>query len=297
MTINPQWEAAFNSWAKPPAKTEQERIENAEQAVHNAIASSVKLKNRNIRVFAQGSYRNNTNVRSDSDVDLGVLCEDTFFHTLPDGYTPEKFSIEPATYTYPEYKSDIKQALISYFGEKSVTSGSRAFDIHGNTYHVDADVAPFFVHRRYNKDGTYLLGVELRSDKGERVINWPEQHYSNGVQKNNDTKKRFKSLVRIMKALSNYMAEKGVDVAKQTPSFLLECLAWNVPNEYFGHDTYTEDLRACLASIFNNTLTDEKCSEWGEVSELKYLFRGAQKWTRQQAHDIISSAWDYVGFE
>lgn len=297
MSIDPEWENAFSLWAKPPAKTEQERCENAVQAVRNAISSSSKLKNRNIRVFAQGSYRNNTNVRNDSDVDLCVLCEDTFFYCLPDGYTPEHFRIEPATYAYSEYKSDIKQALISYFGEKSVTPGNKVFDVHGNTYHVDADVAPFFPHRRYNVDSTYLLGVELRPDTGGKIINWPEQHYNNGVNKNNETGKRFKPLVRIIKALSNYMSDQGVDIAKQAPSFLLECLVWNVPNNHFGHDSYIDDVHACLAFMFNNTITDDKCSEWGEVSELKYLFRGMQKWTRQQAHSIISSAWDYVGFE
>jgi len=41
----------------------------------------------------------------------------------------------------------------------------------------------------------------------------------------------------------------------------------------------------------------DKCSEWGEVSELKYLFRSPQKWTREQAHKFIDAAWDYIGFE
>ena len=54
---------------------------------------------------------------------------------------------------------------------------------------------------------------------------------------------------------------------------------------------------AALAYLFNNTRTDEECSEWGEVSELKYLFRGPQKWTRAQAHAFISAAWDYLGLE
>ena len=68
------WEEAFSSWAQPPAKTEQDRCENAEKAVRNAISASDKLKNRNIKVFTQGSYRNNTNVKQDSDVDIGILC-------------------------------------------------------------------------------------------------------------------------------------------------------------------------------------------------------------------------------
>ncbi len=68
------WEDAFSTWAQPPSKTEQDRCENAETAVKNAISASTRLKYKNIKVFAQGSYRNNTNVKRESDVDIGILC-------------------------------------------------------------------------------------------------------------------------------------------------------------------------------------------------------------------------------
>lgn len=291
------WENTFSSWAKPPGKTEQERCENAERAIRNAIAASDKLNRRDIKVFAQGSYRNNTNVRKDSDVDVGILCYDTFFMDLPEGYTRENFRIDPTTYQYKQFKDEVGEALIAYFGKSSVLRGNKAFDIHENSYHVDADVAPFFEHRRYSTDGSYLSGVELQPDNGGKVINWPEQHYQNGVSKNTETNRRFKALVRIIKSLCNEMSDKGITEAKPILGFLIECLVWNVPNDQFGYSTYKSDVRSCLAFLFNNTMNDEQCSEWGEVSELKYLFRGRQKWTRQQAHSFISAAWDYIGFD
>ncbi len=291
------WEDAFSSWAQPPAKTEQERCENAERSVRNAINASDRLKNRNIKVFAQGSYRNNTNVRQDSDVDIGILCYDVFYDQLPEGAKKEDFDIIPADYDYSTFKSEVESALVAYFGKTSVSRGNKAFNIRENSYHVEADVAPFFEHRRYSVDKSYISGVELRPDNVGRVINWPEQHYNNGVSKNNDTNRRFKALVRIIKSLCNYMADQGIVIAKSTPSFLIECLTWNVPNDNFGKYTYSDDLRACLAFLFNNTISDDKCIEWGEVSELKYLFKGSQKWTREQAHNFVSSAWDFVGFK
>ena len=291
------WENTFSSWAKPPGKTEQERCENAEQTIRNAIASSDKLNLRDIKVFAHGSYRNNTNVREDSDVDVGILCYDTFFMSLPEGYTRESFKIDLAKYQYEQFKDEVGEALIKYFGESSVLRGNKAFDIHENSYRVDADVAPFFEHRRYSTDGSYSSGVELQPDNGGRVINWPEQHYQNGVGKNTETNRRFKALVRIIKSLCNEMLDKSIAEAKPILGFLIECLVWNVPNNQFGYDTYKSDVQNCLAFLFNNTTNDEQCSEWGEVSELKYLFRGHQKWTRQQAHSFISAAWDYIGFD
>jgi len=291
------WEDIFNAWSKPPGQTEQERCANAESAVRNAIKASNALEQRDIKVFTQGSYRNNTNVRKDSDVDIGVVCFDVFFKQLPEGSKEEDFSFEDATYTYSQFKNELGDALVSYFGSPSVSPGNKAFNIKENSYHVEADVAPFFEHRRYGANKLYISGVELRPDNGGRVINWPEQHYENGVNKNDLTERNFKAGVRILKSLAIDMEDNGIASAKQISGFLIECLMWNVPNDNFGYNTYKKIMRACLAHLFNNTLSDEKCTEWGEVSELNYLFRGTQKWTREQAHSFISSAWDYVGFE
>jgi hypothetical protein len=291
------WEETFSSWAQPPAKTEQERCDNAEKVVRNAINASDRLKNRNIKVFLQGSYRNNTNVKKDSDVDIGVLCYDVFFEQLPEGKKKEDFGIIPADYTYATFKNEVESALVSYFGRSAVTRGNKAFDIKENSYHVEADLAPFFEHRRYNSAGEYLSGVELKPDNGGGVINWPEQHYNNGVSKNTNTNRRFKALVRIFKSLCNYMSDQGVAIAKTTPSFLLECLIWNVPNSNFGNSTYADDIRNCMIFLYNNTKTQDKCNDWGEVSELKYLFRNGQKWDREQANAFVLAAWNQVGFK
>ncbi len=289
------WENTFRSWASPPGKTEQERCDNAASAIRNAIKASDKLRIRSVSVFTQGSYRNNTNVRKDSDVDIGVLCKDTFFHNqLPEGLT-----FSGATYHYDQFKNEVEEALVNHFGRSAVKRGNKAFDIKENSYHVDADVAPFFEHRRYSTNRTHLSGVELRPDNGNpfKVINWPEQHYANGVSKNNTTNRRYKAIVRIIKKLCNEMTDNGIAAAQPIPGFLNECLVWNVPDSNFGNNSYINDVRSCLAHLFNNTISYEKCSEWGEVSELKYLFRGSQKWTWQQAHSFISAAWNYIGFK
>ena len=110
------WESQLREWAKPPGKSEQDRCDNAVSAIRNAIEESDKLRNRRVSIFAQGSYRNNTNVRKGSDVDVGILCTDTFFFELPQGMTREAFQIGPATYSYAQYKNDVEEALTSYFG-------------------------------------------------------------------------------------------------------------------------------------------------------------------------------------
>lgn len=291
------WEEQFREWAKPPGKTEQDRCDNAESAIRNAIKASDKLKAHDIRIFAQGSYRNNTNVRKDSDVDIGILCTDTLLNDFPPGMNRDDFGLTPATYHYEQYKNEIEEALVNHFGRPAIKRGNKAFDVHETTYHVEADVAAFFEHRRYEKDGTFIKGVALRTDREKkRTKNWPEQHYENGVSKNKATGTRFKSIVRVLKAISNEMTGQGVRAAS-VPGFLIECLVWNVPNSDFQNSTYRADVRAALAFLFNNTPSHEDCKEWGEVSDLIYLFNSEQKWTLQQAHDFTSATWDYIGFE
>jgi len=284
-------------WAQSPSQTETERCENAVRAVKDAIAASSKLASRDIRIIAQGSYRNRTNVRGESDVDVGVICYDTFFEQYPSGTSRETFNNAPASYTYSQYKAELDDALVARFGRRAVHRGNKAFDIHENSYRVDADVAPFFEHRRYSLDGSYLSGVELRPDNDttQRVINWPEQHYRNGNAKNDATNRSYRGLVRIVKNIRNELVDAKAISEPDVTGFLCECLTWNAPNWLMIHDTYTEDVRMILMHLFDHTRSDATCSEWREVSDLKYLFRTSQRWTRAQANDFIVKAWNHLG--
>ena len=132
-------------------------------------------------------------------------------------------------------------------------------------------------------------GVEMIPDdyKSPNIINWPEQHYENGVSKNDATARRYKRAVRILKKLSNEMAANGIQSAKEAPSFLAECLVFNASNSCFEYLTFKRMIREVLAELFNNTRSSEECSEWGEVNELKYLFRTPQPWTRESGAPVL----------
>jgi hypothetical protein len=292
------WESIFKRWAEGPGKTEEEKCERAVEAIRKAIAADPKLSSMNVVTFPQGSYRNRTNIRIESDVDVCVCCKAVFFAQYPTGTTRETFGNSPASYTYSEFKNDVENALVQRFGRASVKRGEKAFDIKNNTYRVDADAVPTFEHRRYAGDGTYLSGVELRPDdaKPPSIINWPEQAYQNGVRKHLNTSRRYKKVIRIFKHLRNEMQNANISASQNIASFLIECLVWNVPNDYFGNTLLTTDVRNSLAYLITQMDSEDKCSEWGEVSELKYLFRTSQPWTRQQAYDFVIACWRFLGF-
>jgi hypothetical protein len=297
------WDETLAGWAKGPGKTEQDKYENAERAVKAAIAASAKLSAMNVTVLPQGSYRARTNVKQDSDVDICVRLNSTFFADYPEGKKREDFGHSPGSISFSDFKNLVHEALNSYFGAGFVTPGNKAFDIHETAYRLDADVVAALEYRRYtgrfNGDGShhFYAGVAFDCDDGKRVVNWPEQNFTNGQAKHEATGRRFKKMVRILKHLRNVMQDEKNAAANNIASFLIECLVWKVPNSSFGHETFKQDIREVLAHTFNNTLSDEKCSDWVEVNELKYLFRPGQAWTRQQAHDFLSAAWNRLGLQ
>lgn len=295
------WEDTFVSWSNPPGQTEQDKMSNAETAIRKAIAGHSRLANMDITVFPQGSYNANTCVKKDSDVDVCVRLNSTFFVRYPEGKSKEDYENIDGSIGFSDYKDLIHEALDDYFGAQYVARGNKAFDIHSNSYRVDADVVPALAYRYYfgndEEDFRKPVGIAFNSDKGNRIINWPDQTYNNGVEKNNSTSRRYKKVIRILKNLRNKMQDDKIVAANDIASFLIESLVWNTPNEGFGHDNLTDDVRYVLAHTFNETNSDEKCSEWGEVNELKYLFRPSQPWTRERAHSFLSAAWDYIGFK
>lgn len=252
---------------------------------------------------SRGSYHARTNVRQNSDVDVCVRYNATFFEEYPLGTSRENFGNVAGTMLFADFKNMVQKALEDYFGSAGVTRGNKAFDVHENTYRIDTDVVPTFEYRWYTgrRDAVgnyeYLSGVAFDPDRGARIINWPEQTYNNGVTRNTATARKYKRVIRVLKRLRDKMVDDGVTIAKETPSFLIECLVWNADIDAFNRDTYTSIIRHVLADLWNRTRKDEASSEWGEVNELKYLFRPSQPWTREQANEFLQAAWTYIGYQ
>jgi len=303
------WEDSFCSFAAPASITEAAKQANAERMVKDAIDASDVLNKLDVRVFTQGSYRNNANVRQDSDVDICVCCNNPFFPDLSAAdYSRSEANIIAPAFQYPEFKNYVQAALEKKFVQAGVTRGNKAFDVHANTYRVDADVVPAFAYRLYKKKSFNALqnsyqwsfitpvGTRFYADNTTEVTNWPEQHYSKGVQKNERTGRRFKSVVRVLKCLKYEMDEQNIAAAKPIGSYLVECLVYNVADPVFAGDSYKKIARDCVLACWSATQTDEACKGWREVNEMKYLFTPTQPWTRQQARDFTLAAWNYCGF-
>jgi hypothetical protein len=284
-------------YTKPPSETEGTKLANAERMVKEAINDDEILKKMTTQVFGQGSYANDTNVRINSDIDINVRLMDIFYFDLPEGKDRSAYGLNnPQEYTFAEYKNSVENALVKKFGRADVTRNDKCITVEGNSYRVETDVVPTFDYRRYSVSGSYVEGAKFKTDGGNYVVNFPIQHIENAKTKNYSTQKRFKRLTRIYRRIRYNMMDDGVLISNKITSFLLECLVWNVPNPILNQNyTWTNRLKNSIVYLYENTSEFEKCKEWGEVSELLYLFYG-RKWTDSDVNDYLVQMWNYLDY-
>lgn len=308
------WESRLATWSQGPSPTEQEKIERAKDAIRKAIDADPTLGDHKIEIMVTGSYANRTNIRAESDVDVAVIYLDAFVSNWD--WVDPRASTDPevrasldarvglSTVTYPDsrYRDEVEHALMRQLGTSAVDRGPIAFDIHRNTYRVDSDCVAAFEQRQWfeakgDKEFDYIDGIRVTNDVGRTIINYPSAQKLFGEEKHEATDRHFRKMVRIVKNLCVEMADDGVAAAEDIPSFLIESLVFNVPDDYFGGPSFYLELKLVLGWLFNNTMAGKDCSGWKEENKLKPLFGEGQKWTQKQVHGFIDAAWDYLGFE
>ena len=293
-------EERLQSWTAPLSNTEKQRADNAINMIRVAINGSEELKHMDIEIFTQGSYANNTNVRSESDVDVCVMLKDVFHGVYPNGKKREDYGFTAASLTFSLYRDMVKSALQAKFRSEYVSDGNKSLRIDENTYHVKADVVPAFQLRNYyywesTDPGRYVEGTWFMSKAGEKIENYPQKHISNGITKNNETNYEYKKLVRIMKHIRNEMVDDKIANGDKITSFLVECLVWNIPNPIItGYSTWTETVKQAIRYLYN-AIQDGNHTEWTEVSKMLYLFK-KRKWTDQDVKQWLYDAWNYLGY-
>jgi hypothetical protein len=301
-------EDQLNAWTSPAFGNEDERRESTEKLISEAIKAHSFLSTLPLKVYAKGSYKNNTNVRRDSDVDVAVEYTDILMFDYQGGATQEQAwqarGIEPYSgpllatgggFDIDRFKDSIGEALIGAFGQQAVTRSNKVFTVRESSRSLAADVVPCTTHDQHYSAVRYHRGIQLLADKEPRrsVVNYPQQHYDNGVAKNKATSKRFKSVVRILKNLENRMVDDGVSPV--VASYMIESLVWNAPDHLFlGPSTLGGRTREVLAHVWEDTEDSESEKRWVEVNDIKYLFHPTQRWTRQEARNFVHAAWQYV---
>jgi hypothetical protein len=225
-------------------------------ATHTSIryaletANTSLVRTHSIEVFLQGSYRNATNIYSDSDVDVVVLLDETYTRdtsrlgALQQHAEQVAFQQSPVQYPFQQFRLDVVESLRRYYGPLIAIPGNKAIKVSGGNGRIAADVVPAIVHKLYTSYGTTLAtaglsthieGISFWDQAGRHIVNYPKEHIRNGQAKNDNprTGGNYKPIVRMFKNARAYMVDHGMLAASVAPSYFVECLLYNVPDHLF----------------------------------------------------------------
>lgn len=293
------WDALFESWKSPPSDTEQNRAEAIRAAITKAVVNSSRFASLHPKFLLHGSYGNNTNVRLNSDVDVAIIITDYLVEDLsqiPGGASLAEVGLVAGNgYNLATARHDVEAALREAFGSTRVQGKNKAIHVQESPGHLEADVIACFERRRYySKSKTdYRSGICFKPLTGEVIENWPEQAKANMNAKADATSRRYKKVVRILKKLTFEMAYQGHAIAKKIPGCLIESLVYNVPNDQFVRASLRKDVRAVVATIYNE-VREDRAGGWVETNGLKWLFNPTQKWTKDDVVAWSYAAWSYA---
>lgn len=289
MTIS---ESQLETWAAPPGDA---KAVEAHRQIREALENDPVLSKKTVDIYLQGSYRNRTHIRADSDVDVVAELSSTFSYDVDQLVPAQKALFETvypgaATYRFDDFKADVARALKHRFGEANVDdTGNKCLKVAGSSSRSPADVLACLEHRKYTSftgyteaEQPYIPGIRFYTRRERmRIINWPKVHYSFGAEKNDETDEKFKHLVRIFKHLRRLLVESDIIPETRAPSYFLECLLYNVPNSYFD-TTYSGSLRGALGYLQTANLSTFSC-----VNRLDALFGGPSGWSVEDARLFI----------
>ncbi len=286
-------EQQLASWAKGPGATEQERCDTTVRRITEALRPFYGSR---VTIFPQGSYRNRTNVRQDSDVDVAVV-ESSAYIGDTSRMGPEALArwnaMSPASYTFAQLKADVHQQLTAAFGPR-VERRNKCIFVPETASGVDGDVVPAFEYRLFDYNGYKTAsGIAFYADRGGLFTSFPQQHYDNGVAKNDRTQRMYKRAVRILKNARNTLVENGQLGDTFAPSFFLECLTYNAADRVFLASTYTQSIKQVIEDLWEAT-KPSRSGSLVEVSEVKPLFTAEH--TADEARTFLRTAYTFIGF-
>lgn len=231
-------------------------------------------------VYLQGSYKNDTNIRGDSDVDVVVQLNSTFYSNLSESQK-SILGLTPASYSLQTFRVEVLNVLKGYYGQSQIVEGNKSIKIKANSGRLPADVVVCSQYRYYKPINSYdfIEGMCFWTGNDNRqVINYPKTHYDNGVSKHQNSNGWHKPTVRLFKNLRGNLAGDA------TPSYFLECMLYNVPSMKFG-TSYGDTFCSVVNWLNENRLDDFICQN----SRLNLFGPTQEQWNTTQAKEFIKN--------
>lgn len=288
-------ESQLETWSHQGSVTQSSQTYDMIQNVLNDTDSPYYSKD--FSIFLQGSYGNDTNVYRDSDVDVVICLNQTYYSDTnllqPGAKTNYDYAFSRATYADDDFKVDVLAWLQKKFGA-SVRPGKKAIFIRGNGNRRDADVIVCVQHRRYRAassgvDAQYDKGIVFWTSAGTKIVNFPKQHSENCTNKHQNTNQRFKRIVRVYKNMRNHMIDDKYLADGEAPSYFIEGMLWNVPV-----DKFTQSYQNSFINTFNWVLNADR-AQLACANDLYWLVRDSSNvcWSKANFDAYLAAATKY----
>ena len=205
----------LEKWSKPD---ERDKYVNAHEIIRDAIGNYEfpnNISGADWEIFLQGSYKNNTTVGGDSDVDVVVMLKRTFTKDVSELNKEERKmqseDYSAATYLCSHFREDVIKALKDHKDTEITELGDKCIKVKVEKF--DTDVIPCLQYRVYKKysrpdkdNENYIEGIKFENTSTNEVIhNFPKQHYENGTDKSGSTDGKYKQAVRMFKNARNHI--------------------------------------------------------------------------------------------
>jgi hypothetical protein len=267
-------ETQLETWSHQGSITQSSSTYNS---IKNVLeGNKTPYADKNFKVFLQGSYGNDTNIYAESDVDIVIRLDDCFFNDLKslpeEEQAAHKQAFSDAEYTHVDFKHDVLSVLRGHYGS-SVNAGKKAIVIDASGSRRKADVIVATQFRRYFKfrsssDSDYAEGICFFNTAGERIANYPKQHSANLTTKHQASSKWLKPIARVFKNMRSRMVDDGLIKAGIAPSYYIEGLLYNVPN-----NKLTTSYQDCVVNTLNWYQQEAKKVDLVCANEQYYLLR------------------------
>ena len=284
-------EAQLVTWSHQGSVTQSastyQSIKQTLESVHASYAG------KSFSVYLQGSYGNDTNIYAESDVDIVIELSSTFYHDVDqlDESQQQTFHANnsAATYSLDDFKGEVLAHLRSVYGQ-GVTQGNKAIFVPGNGNRRDADVIVAAEYRKYkgSSGGYYTSGICFWDSKNVQIVNYPKLHSTNATRKHQATNSWYKPTVRVMKNLRRKLVADGKLEDGVAPSYFIEGLMYNVPNDKFGYN-----FDSTMVESINFLLSADR-SQFEVVNEQYYLLHPTSPvtWRAEKCTAFLNAARD-----
>lgn len=225
-------------------------------------------------VYLQGSYKNDTNVYGESDVDVVVELTSSFQNNLTQDQK-NSLGFTSSEYGFSDFRNDVDACLTAYYGANNLSFENKVIKINPTANRLDADVLVCSQYRLYygvlNANSHHKGVVFTTRNTLQKIYNFPKKHSDNGTAKHQATNQWFKPTVRIFKNMRNHLVNNYGFQKSVAPSYFIECMLSNIPNNHFG-TSYQTTVINCHNYLTQNSKDNFMCLNgvrplWGTTTE------------------------------